>query len=122
MVLPDRERLVDEWKRCAPWLERALDGTYAIQDVWTDVWAGRAQFWPLERSAAVTRIHDYPQASVLRIWLAGGEMDDLLANMWRLEEFARETGCKAIELEGRKGWERVMPDFRLVSVTLRRDI
>lgn len=111
-----------EWDRCKEWISWALDGTYAIEDVEAELEAGRAQFWPLERSAAVTRIHDYPQASVLRIWLAGGDMQDLLANVWRLEEYAKETNCTAIEIEGRKGWERVMPDFELVSVILRRHV
>lgn len=113
---------MNDWPRCAVWLEPALDGTYGIDDVRADIDAGRAQLWPLERSAAVTRIHDCPKQSILRIWLAGGAMDDLLANMWKLEAFAREVGCTAIELEGRRGWERVMPDFELVSVTLRRSV
>lgn len=46
---------------------------------------------------------------MLRIWLAGGTLEDGLAPV--LHSAAREAkrlDCDAIEVEGRRGWERVL--------------
>jgi hypothetical protein len=51
----------------------------------------------------------YPRKSVLNIFLAGGELHELLALADGLvTEAARRLGCDAISLNGRPGWKRVL--------------
>ena len=49
-----------------------------MDDVAEAVWSGKAQFFPLEKSAIITEIVDYPQKAMCRIWLAGGDLDELM--------------------------------------------
>ena len=40
-----------------------------------------------------------------------GYLDEVLSLIPDLEDFAREHGCKAIRMQGRKGWARVLPSY-----------
>jgi hypothetical protein len=113
---------MSEWERCRHWLDLALDGTHSIEDVRAEIEAGRAQFWPMPESACVTVVQDYPKGRALRVWLAGGDLDDLVKHLPVLDNYGREQGCGAIELEGRRGWERVLPGYRATRVVLRKEI
>lgn len=113
---------MSEWDRCRYWLDAALDGTHTIEDVRAEIENGTAQFWPMPKSAAVTLVQDYPRGRVLRVWLAGGDLEDLRKHLVVLDNYGREQGCCAIELEGRKGWERVLPGYRATRVVMRKEI
>lgn len=120
MVLHDRGGL-DEWDRCAPYLEPALDGC-SLEDVHAAIRDGRARLWPLERSAAVTEILRYPRLRALRVWLAGGDLDELRRNMGTLDAYARACGCDRIEVDARKGWQRVLTDYEMTRVVLTKEL
>ena len=111
-----------QWVRCAPYLEAALDGTFSLGDVLTAIKDGRARFWPLERSAVVTEILRYPKRRVLRIWLAGGELDELRRFLPAADNYARYEGCDRIEIDGRRGWARELKDYELQRVILTKDV
>lgn len=106
---------MDEWNRCVPWLEAALEksgNTHTIWDVWTKLSNGEAQFWPAPSWAAVTQLADYPRKKVLRIWLAGGNLDDLLKEgLPTAYDFAQQHGCSAVEVEGRGGWAKKLKNY-----------
>lgn len=69
---------------------------------------GRAQIWAGNASAAVTEI---TEDGVLRIWLAGGDIRDLLSGLPVAEALARRLGLRGVETEGRDGWRRVLARF-----------
>jgi hypothetical protein len=98
-----------EWERCRQYLEPALDHAWTIDAVEAEIRQNRATLWPMERSAAVTALHEYPNGRVLRLWLAGGDLDELRHFMPAADNYARWQGCIAVECEGRVGWERVLP-------------
>ena len=65
------------WSQIKPLLEKALDETYTIDDIYKGLIEDRMQLfisWNDERveSAVVTEIAQYPQSKVLRYFLAGG--------------------------------------------------
>ncbi|HYE43415.1 MAG TPA: hypothetical protein VEA15_08480 [Caulobacteraceae bacterium] len=111
-----------EWLRCAAWLEAALDGSHSLDDVWAGVQAGEFHFWPGRRSAAVGELVRHPQRADYHVWLAGGELDELLEMERAASAFARALGCQRITLHGRRGWERVLKDYRPVFVALAKDL
>lgn len=113
---------MDEWERCAPYIADALEGAYTLEDVYREIEEGRAQFWPMRRSAVVTRIHRYPRGRVLRIWIAGGDLDELLGYLPAVDNYAREQDCNRVEIEGRKGWAKVLPGYRETKVVLTKEI
>jgi hypothetical protein len=79
------------------------------EEVFADLIANRAQLWRGERSAMVLQLIAPPP--VLHIWLAGGDLDDLLAMRAGLEAWGRTQGCEAVTINGRNGWRRVLARF-----------
>lgn len=103
--------IFDELARCRRWIEGALkyaDGTHTFDDVAAGVLSGRFQIWPLEQGVIVTEILAYPRAKTVHIFLAGGDLGELLGALPQIEDWGRRHGCAAISLCGRKGWLRVM--------------
>ena len=101
-----------QWRRCRPWIEAALahgGGFYEIGDVENAIEAGDALFWPGQACAIVTQFWTMPRARVLNFWLAGGDLTELVEVLRpRIEAFARDNGCTAVVIAGRKGWQRVL--------------
>lgn len=111
--------------RCRPWLQAALDrsnGTHEWQDVLALLEAGKAQFWPGNEAAMVTEILRHPRKSVMHIWLAGGDMAELLRMVPDVEIFGKMNGCEAIALDGRTGWQRVLKDWGVGGVSMFKEI
>jgi hypothetical protein len=109
-------------------IERALqyDQTHTINDVLTDIRAGRAQLWLASDNGevegiAVTCITEYPQITTCLIWLCAGisreKYTPLIGN---IEQWAKAQGCASISLEGRAGWERILTDFDKTKIILEK--
>lgn len=112
-----------EWVRCAPFIEPALaDGAYSLGDVLSEVLEGRAKFWPMARSAVVTRVLDYPKCRVLRVWIAGGDLDELAGFLPAADNYARSENCVRVELEGRKGWAKALPGYKVTKVVMAKEL
>lgn len=103
--------VVEELIRCKPWLEAALElsgGTHTLDDVVQAIIKGEMQFWPAPKGCAVTEIVNYPRKKVLHIFLAGGEMEQIIDMDDSAVEFAKMNGCTGMSIAGRKGWKRVL--------------
>jgi hypothetical protein len=117
--------LLDEFERLAHHIDAALaysGDTHSSLDVLDAIKNGKAQFFPLENSVIVTEIVDYPKKSVCRIWLAGGDMGELIKAEKELVKWARDHGCSGMEIIGRKGWERQLKDYSPASTVLTKEI
>ena len=68
---------IQGWDDAKALLEPALSDTHTLDDVKEAIDAGRAELWPLNHSALVTEVVEYPQRKVLRVWLAGGNLHEL---------------------------------------------
>jgi len=116
---------LDELERLAHHIEAALaysGDTHSLIHVVDAIKDGSAQFFPLENSVIVTEIVDYPKRAVCRIWLAGGEMDELIEAEKSIVEWARSHGCNGMEIIGRKGWERQLRDYKPSATVLVKEI
>lgn len=100
---------MQEWNRCRAWLLAALEpGCGSEQDVLADLQVGRAQLWPGEASAMVTRCVVDDRGPCLHVWLAGGDLVDILRLKPGIEAWARAQGCERVTINGRQGWARVL--------------
>lgn len=111
----------ENFERCKPYLEAALqyaDGTHTIEDVADGIARGVFHFWPGKRSAAVTQILVYPRAQFLLIFLAGGDMDELIDMIPSWKSWGAYLGCSKLTLAGRPGWQRVLGDWQREVVVL----
>lgn len=101
----------EEWERCSPWLQAALDycPTHSLDDVLVEIASGEAMFWPGKAAAMVTQVVQHPQLKVCSFWLAGGDLDELVNKMRpEVEDWARSQGCERMITPGRFGWARVL--------------
>jgi len=108
-----RSALIElDWVRCGPWLKAALahaGRTHTLGDVRAMVEAGEAQVWPGVRAAMVTVLEDDPGERRLLIWLAGGDLTELVERLRpAAEAWARSQGCRRVLVIGRPGWERAL--------------
>ena len=116
---------LDELERLAHHIEAALaysGDTHSLVQVVDAIKDGSAQFFPLENSVIVTEVVDYPKKSVCRIWLAGGNMDELVEAEKKIVPWAKSHGCSGMEIIGRKGWERQLKDYNAASTVLIKEI
>lgn len=111
-----------EWERCREWIIPALEDTTEAA-LLEELASGEAQIWGGQRSAAVTQLLllDEP---VVMIWIAGGDMQELMAMQPGLEAWGRANGAVALRVSGRKGWNRALrgAGFERVGEVLRRKI
>lgn len=100
-----------ELLRCRPWIEAALEycgGTHIYEDIVEGIVSGRMQFWPADNGCAVTEIIVFPRKKVFHIFLAGGEMNQIVDMDESAKHFAQAQGCSDMTIAGRKGWARVL--------------
>ena len=111
----------------------ALDfaGSYTVADVCADLREGKAQLWVAGDGETidgivVTTVTQYPQRKECFIWLLAGErgsayswmtINDMLG---KIEAWAKTLDCDLVSLEGRSGWERVLPEYEKTKVILEK--
>lgn len=52
----------------------------------------------------------------LHVWLAGGDLADILRLKPGIEAWARAQGCERVTINGRHGWARVLRRWGYVRV------
>lgn len=103
-----------ELERCKPWIEAALKysgGSHDFDDVADNVRKGIMQLWPSERGCIVTEIVVYPKKTYLNVFLAGGELDQILDMDASVKEWAKKHGCTGAMMSGRIGWKKPLADL-----------
>ena len=104
---------LNEWERCRPWLEAALErssGGYWLEDIAAAVARGHMQFWPAPKAALITEIVAFPRKRFLNTILAGGDLEQIRDMIPSLADYARMHDCDALTSNGRRGWERALRD------------
>lgn len=102
---------MSELERCRPWIEKALERSGNLnswEDVEKGVASGMMQLWPAPKGCVVTELVIYPRGRALRVFLAGGELGQILAMTKDMARWAKAQGCDFAEFDGRFGWQRVL--------------
>ena len=120
------------WGEVEPLLSNVLDkgnGEYLIEDLYRFVKERSLQLWICDDGtkivgAGLTEVTQYPQVKVclVRAWSADVGRAEWVGFLTFVEEWASSIGCDAIEIFGRPGWERVLPDYSKSIVILRKGI
>lgn len=109
-----------EFKRVRNWLENALeyaDNAFNIIDVADGLGSNNMQLWTEDNAAVVTQIVSYPRKKVLHVFLAGGEMDDVMKIEKSVVLWGKLQQCQAITFVGRPGWSKsLLKDIGYESV------
>ena len=119
------------WDKVAPLLERVKEhseGEAEPDDFLEALTHGDMQLWIATEdsnmhSAMVTQIVPYPQKQILRVILiAGSDFKRLYEFNDMIESFAIRTGCSGMELWGRKGWKKLLPDWESNYIVYTKDL
>lgn len=100
---------MSELERCRDWIEAALEysgGTHSFDDIVQGIAECRMQLWPAPRGCIVSEIVVYPRKKVINIFLAGGELDQILDMDADVKEWAKAQGCTGAQMSGRLGWKK----------------
>lgn len=70
---------------------------------------GDAQLWLGEKSALVALVEEHPTGPALCIWLAGGDLEELVQELRpKAEAWGRAQGCNKVTIMGRRGWVKAL--------------
>ncbi len=126
----DPAQLEEIWPRVAHLIRRAMArgrmGRFA--DVEADVLGANAYLWlAIEGgcvlAAAVTKVTAESGERLCTIVACAGERWDKFGRLIAgLEDYARAENCAAIEICGRPGWRRRLPDYRLAKIVIRKTL
>jgi len=109
--------------RCTPHSEGELD----TDDFFDYLVNAEMQLWVAVdkeiMAVMITQIIPYPKKKVLRIIaIAGEDMDRWFHFLPAIEEWAMELGCTSLEAWGRKGWLKVLQDWKCSYHILTKDL
>ena len=119
------------WERVAPLLNEVqehTEGEVESDDFLESLTHGDMQLWIATEenelhSIMITQIITYPQKRVLRIIsIAGSDFKRLYQFNEMVESFAIKTGCTSLELWGRKGWKKLLPDWESNYIVYTKDL
>lgn len=112
--------ILHAWPLVRPLIVRALDsgeGSFHEADVAMACMTGAWQMWTAQApkddapvAIAVTEIVTFPHLKKLVIRYVAGELNLIQHHGTAVMAFGRQNGCTMIELYGRRGWSKVLPD------------
>lgn len=118
-------------KFLAPFVETLVEithGRMSADDLFAFAADGRFQVWAvLEGDAPMavvtTEIIRYPRRKTCRIvGCAGHHKEKWIHLLSEIEAWARAEGCAAMEITARKGWAKVLADYKMTGILLERDL
>jgi hypothetical protein len=122
-----RHEVPHAWPEIERCICRVKDVPWSLSDVRGFLEDGKALAWGLRDERGVlgfwiTRIEGGYAAKYGLVWICAGAGIELgLPKYFEIiEPWFWAQGCEWIEINGRKGWKRVMPGYDEVAVTLRK--
>ena len=114
------QEILDQWNILGPHVESALEhsvGEMSSFDLALLAMVEKAHVWCTVdtngnmSSVIVTRFVEYARSKTLLFHTCGGtveEWDAWTSHHVIFENFAKNNGCKSIQIWGRRGWERTL--------------
>ena len=119
------------WEKIHPHLELMephSEGELAPEDFYEAITNGDMQLWTAIKdneimASMVTQIVPYPRKRVLRIIsIAGEEMNGWIKYIPLIEDWALSAGCTSLECWGRKGWLKILKDWKCSYHIITKDL
>jgi len=100
-----------------------LDGAYYTPEYWVQrCREDTAQLWRSDDGAywAVTEVFDTAKGRVLHEVASAGSYRKSLFEEG--EAWAKSVGCTKARTEGRPGWKKRLPDYKVVAMTFEKEL
>lgn len=112
------------WPRVEKALQKAIETQreWPTKDLFDQLRGQRMQLWVVPWDVVVvTQIQTYPGARICMIVLCGGEnLETHMQDLGAIETWAKSLGCDEMRLQGRKGWNRIYPDYEPIATVMRK--
>ena len=141
LICIDPARIHEFWPHIAPLIKAAMvrGAITDFAEVEAAVLAGRALVWIAWNGAAIKAVAVTQLSTVHRerfctiVACASGRLrpssrtkrqdrSEWLPLLAGLERYAKSENCRAIRIFGRRGWERLLPDYRPARVLLQKEL
>lgn len=117
------------WHLIEPFLRLVENPDWTIDEVKAELVQAKAQCWGMHDGIRIsgvwiTKLEEPARGRRGLLWIAAGEPLEeglRLFNEHTLPWF-KSMGCKSIRVIGRKGWERVLPDFENTGTVLDKEL
>lgn len=127
-VVP-RDQLDAAWPTIAEIVSRVADVPWTLDDLHADLADGSAQAWGMRdehavRCVLVTRVENTHSRRYGVLWIAAGSgiVDGMQLFRDYIEPwFFDDQKCEWIEIQGRRGWARLLADYQERAVVLSKD-
>lgn len=126
------EKLPDVWPLAYPWLrdvESLTEGKLTVERLADQLTSGQMQLFIVYGhkpvAAIVTEILTYPSVKYCHVMIVAGGGD---AKKWhrpiidKLEVWAKHNGCTRMEMYGRKGWLRLLPEYKVKQYRMTKEL
>lgn len=126
----DPEQVKVIWPHISHMIKRAMErgGMGRFEDVERDVLSRNAYLWLAMESSSVlaSAVTQVTQEGFMRLCTivacAGHDWERWGHMIEGLEKYAKAEGCQHIEICGRPGWIKRLPDYRTVKVVIRKEL
>ena len=105
------------WELIAPAVDLADEGV-TKETVWEGLQNGSLLCFCKPGAAAITIT---AANNRLRVAFAGGKLDVLQKIDKDIARYAKAAGYRGVEIIGRPGWERALPNYEKAAIVLRQD-
>jgi hypothetical protein len=116
------------WPTVSPWIKRAMErgdlGRFDVVEA--DVKSQHAILWVAYvnrelAAAAVTQIDKTERSTVCTVQACGGSgVNNWIQLLEVIETYAHNHGCDCVRFMGRKGWSRLLKQYRTDKVIMER--
>lgn len=134
-VINGESPLKTMWPMIAPLLQKAVDhseGMTTIEETATELVAKNKQLWVIVEedkhitAVAVTMLQKFRSglalASIILLGGESGNLKDILDLRTEFEVWAKTEGCNRVRFYARKGWAKYLPDYKLASYVMSKEI
>ena len=127
LLCVDPKNVHQIWPQARGLIRAAIEQTDLsdFADIEKDVLAGWQLLWlaisdRVEAAATTHLIKTRGKPVLIVTAVSGSQMERWLPLRNRIEHYAKAEGCSCVRLYGRKGWERVLKDYRVEYVILEK--
>ncbi len=117
---------VQEWALCREALLPAIEmtqGTHTEDDVLSAIILGNMRLWRKNKSGLVTEFSQFPRMKVINVFLAGGDLEDVISLQTDIENYGRKNGCqRATMLAARDGWLKTINGGQKAGTYMTKDL
>lgn len=129
LVCVDPKQIREFWPHARELVKAAIDhtGLNDFDAVECDVLRGDQLLWlawngSIEAAATTKLIKIGERKICILVACSGHHRERWMPLLEKIETYARAEGCEAMRLYGRKGWERVLTDYRVEHVIMEKVI